>query len=69
MLFLCVIVGVSFAYDNVFNLYSIYLSKRSSNKSNVTCNIVGLTVFNENRLQWKEPNNVLLSQPDLLNSL
>lgn len=67
MLFLCVIVGVSFAYDNVFNLYSIYLSKRSSNKSNVTCNIV--TVFNENRLQWKEPNNVLLSQPDLLNSL
>lgn len=67
MLFLCVIVGVSFAYDNVFNLYSIYLSKRSSNKSNVTCNIV--TVFNENRLQWKEPNNVLLSQSDLLNSL
>lgn len=67
MLFLCVIVGVSFAYDNVFNLFSIYLSKRSSNKSNVTCNIV--TVFNENRLQWKEPNNVLLSQPDLLNSL
>lgn len=67
MLFLCVIVGVSFAYDNVFNLYSICLSKRSSNKSNVTCNIV--TVFNENRLQWKEPNNVLLSQSDLLNSL